>query len=296
MIVNAMSPRRLMQLGGLVAVLILAAVGAGQETNTASAAHTEIFLSTSSVSPIHEPSIILHPGGQRDLYIWAKGVDDPTGVSGFTLALTFDETTVSVSAAPDDNNGIGDPVWLGSTGRSGACLPESTTPQPGRIVGGCTTILTPPPYGPTGDGLLGHIVVEAGSEFGSTLLHLLEPEVGSSSTHLVNTPIDPDDIQRIPAQLRDSVVLFMRCADNSGDNNDADGDGYYGDGRVDLPNDILGVILNYTGAAGFTPGDPAAQGTPGIKDNYDLNFDAKIDLPSDVLGTILQYDTNCWQQ
>ena len=41
------------------------------------------------------------------------------------------------------------------------------------------------------------------------------------------------------------------------------------DKNIDLPNDILPVILNYTGNPGYTPGDAAASGTPGIRDNYD---------------------------
>jgi len=74
-----------------------------------------------------------------------------------------------------------------------------------------------------------------------------------------------------------STIVFLGCADNSPPPN--------GDGIVDLPNDILGVILRFQMSSADPSWDPA----------FDLNNDGIIDLPNDILGTILQFLLPCNQ-
>ena len=57
------------------------------------------------------------------------------------------------------------------------------------------------------------------------------------------------------------------------------------DGAIDLPNDILGVILRFQ----MTSSDPD------WSELFDLNGDEIIDLPNDILGTILQFQLPCTQ-
>ena len=80
------------------------------------------------------------------------------------------------------------------------------------------------------------------------------------------------------------------------------------DGVIDLPNDILSVILNF--ASSYPLGDPAAPGLPGLRVDYDRGPatvaagggpnvwnmtapDGAVDLPNDILGVILQFGHNC---
>ena len=94
---------------------------------------------------------------------------------------------------------------------------------------------------------------------------------------MINTPFDPDDTERIPATLRNSTIIYLGCADNSPPPN--------GDGVVDLPNDILGVILRFQMTSSHPDWDPL----------FDINSDTVIDLPNDILGTILQFQLPCSQ-
>ena len=111
----------------------------------------------------------------------------------------------------------------------------------------------------------------------SSQLKFVVPAFGVLGTYLLDTPLDPDDIQRIPVTLVNSTVIFMGCADNSPPPN--------GDGVVDLPNDILGVILRFQMTSSH----------PDWSDLFDINSDGVIDLPNDILGTILQFQLPCNQ-
>ncbi len=193
--------RKISKAGMLVGLLVLVVLGLAQETERAGASHTEIFLSYSNVNAIRVASILLTPGEPVDLYIWAVDVDNATGVSGFTLTLTFDETKVSVSSAPGDLDGIGDSAWLDATRPGAFCLPETRTPQPGRIVGACFSLGTLP--GSVGTGLLGHLVLQAETEASASVLAFVEPEFGVLSTHIVSASEDP---VAIPATLLNSSV------------------------------------------------------------------------------------------
>jgi hypothetical protein len=270
---------------GILAAAVVASLSLAQQPNVESASETEIFFSYSDVFPIQAPAIIVNPGGlPRDVYIWASNVKEPTGVSGFNLAVQFDETLHNVTHGfAGDPDGIGDKTWLESGGRQGACVGD-LFPEPGRIIGQCSTLTPPPPLGPTGNGLLGHVLVWPGADLASSsqLQLVVQPVCppscsGVLGTFLIDTPLDPDDFQHIPLTVLNSAIVYLGCADNSPPPN--------GDGVIDLPNDILGVILRFQ----MTSADP------NWSPSFDLNSDGLIDLPNDILGTILQFQLPCSQ-
>ena len=68
------------------------------------------------------------------------------------------------------------------------------------------------------------------------------------------------------------------------------------DGVIDLPNDILGVILRFAPLVGGAPPydvrfDRGAQ--IGANHWQRAGPDGVIDLPNDILGVILQFAHNC---
>ncbi len=265
----------LMKVGALAAAVV-AALSLAQQPSAESASNTQVIFSYSAEAPIPVGAIIMNPDGvPRDIYVWAVDVKEPTGVSGFNIAVEFDESYITATPASGDINGIGDITWLRSTGRQGACIPDLIL-QPGKIIGLCSTLTPPPPLGPTGTGLIGHIVLTPGSEAAPTSqLTLVTPAFGVQGTFLLDTPVDPDDIQPLPVDLVSTVVVFLGCADNTPPPN--------GDGIVDLPNDILGVILRFGMTESNAEWDPL----------FDINNDGFIDLPNDILGTILQFLLPC---
>ena len=269
------STRNLIKVGFLAAVVVVATLGFSQEPHAESAPNTQIVFSYSSAAPIPALAIIVTPGSiARDVYIWAIDVKEPTGVSGFNLAVQYDDSVLLVTDG-GDVNGIGETAWLSSTGRGGGCGP-TPVPESGIIIAHCFSLLPPPPFGPTGSGLIGHLTLTPGSELAaSSQLTFVPPAVGVESTFLLNTPADPDDLQLIPLTLVNSNVVFLGCADNSPPPN--------GDGVIDLPNDILGVIVRYQMTSSHPDWDPA----------FDINDDGVIDLPNDILGTIQQYNLPC---
>ena len=270
---------------GILAAAVVATLSLGQQPNAESASDTQIIFSYSSVAPIPAPAIIVNPGGSaRDVYIWATDVKSTTGVSAFNIAIQFEDNDFLVTHGfSGDIDGIGDKVWLESTNRQGACIPD-LEPVAGRIVGECITLTPFPPAGPTGSGLIGHILLWPGEETAAaSQLAFVEPEVcppscvGILGTFLIDTTVLPEDSVRIPLTLVDSTVVFLGCADNSPPPS--------GDGIVDLPNDILGVILRFQMTTAHE----------NWADSYDINSDGLIDLPNDILGTILQFQLACTQ-
>ncbi len=248
------------KLGLLAGAIVFAAVGLGQDSQPASAAHTRILLSYSNIAPIHARAVVLNPGGvSRDLYAWVVDADDESGVSAYRVEINFDSSLLTATAMerPDA------PLWLGNRGRSPSCpLP---TVQPGLAYIDCITVGQVPPLGATGTGLLGKVTIEPGTAWDTTPLDL-------TGSYLIDTPFDINFTwSYIPVTLEPSTVVFMHCAD------------FNRDGSVDLLSDILGVILQY----GKTPADPD------WKPMFDINKDAVVDLLSDILGTILQYGRPC---
>jgi len=261
----------------ILAAAVVITLSLARQPSAESATDTQIMFSYSSLSPIGAPAIILTPNGfPRDIYVWATNVKEPTGVSGFNIAVQYDDSLFAASAAPGDADGIGDRAWLQSTNRSGACIPGQN-PQAGQVIGLCSTLSPPPPLGPTGTGLIGHLVLTPGSEMAlSSPLAFVAPDVGVQGTFLLDAPVDLD-LEQIPLTLKNSNIVYLGCADNSPPPN--------GDGVVDLANDILGVIIRFQ----MTPLDP--DWSPA----FDINSDGFIDLANDILGTILQFQLPCNQ-
>lgn len=263
----------------LVSAVVLATMGAGQEAAPVKGGPTaKIIMSYSNVVPSPAATIILNPGGaDRDVYLWAVGVDDPSGVSAYNLELYFEGAFFRMISFE------GDPAWLSSAGRSGACAPpaiiEPAPPAPGEHAFlSCITIGQAPPFGPTGDGLLAKMVLHPFDELSPpSALDLFAAENGG--TFFLNTPANPDDCFPIrpecfvPVTLVNTTVIFLTCGDNNGD------------GVIDLTNDILGVILRYQMTDSHPEWDPA----------FDLDANGVIDLSNDILGTILQYQLPCLQ-
>jgi hypothetical protein len=265
----------LMKIGILAAAVVAASFGLAQKPSAEGASETQIIFSYSDAAPVPAPQIIVTPGSvARDVYIWATDVKDPTGVSGFSIAVQFDESLLSVTPASGDNDGIGDKTWLQSTNRPSACASDQI-PQAGEVFGGCSTLTRPPPLGATGSGIIGHLVLTSGSEMAlSSPLMLVPSNTGVRGTQLLDTPVDLE-VRPIPLTLVSSNVVVVGCADNSPPPS--------GDGAVDLPNDILGVVLRFQ----MTSADP------NWSPLFDINSDGLIDLPNDILGTILQFNLPC---
>lgn len=250
------------RLGLLAGAIMFAAVGVGQESQPASASHTQVLLSYSNVSPIFAPTIVVTPDGlPRDVYAWAVNVDNATGASAYHLEIGFDSSVFTATSIEAPL-----PLWLGSGARSASC--PSPTIETDRAYIDCVTVGQVPPYGVTGTGLIGKLTIQPGSVAGFSALDL-------TGTTLVNTPLNPDDIALIPVTLLSSNVVYIECADVNGD------------GIVDLLNDILGIIQRYQ----WTP-----QNHPNDWDPvYDINNDGVIDLLNDILGAVMQYQLPCTQ-
>ncbi len=93
-------------------------------------------------------------------------------------------------------------------------------------------------------------------------------------------------------ELQDDTVCGRRDPYNKND--------YYDvsiprDGVIDLPNDILGVILHFA-PGGYDPGDenwdrPPVMPGAGLGSTWNRGSpDGVIDLPNDILGVILQFN------
>ena len=250
------------RLGLLAGAIVFAGVGIGQESQPASASHTQVLLSYSNVSPIHASTIVVSPDGiARDVYAWVVNVDNATGVSSYHLEIGFDSSVFTATSIETPL-----PLWLGTSGRSPSC--PSPTIATNRAYIDCVTIGQVPPYGATGTGIIGRLTIQPGPGPESSPLDL-------TGTSLGDTPIDPDDFTTIPVTLLSSVVVYIDCADVNGD------------GIVDLLNDILGIIQRYQ----WTPENHPDDWDPA----YDINNDGVIDLLNDILGAVMQYQLPCTQ-
>lgn len=252
----------IVKLGLLAGAIVLAAVGVGQESQPASAAHTEVLLSYSSISPIHASTVIVNPDGiPRELYAWVVDVDEPSGASAYRLEINFDPSLLTATAmeAPEA------PLWLGNGGRSPSCPAPAV--EPGMAYMDCFTVGQVPPFGATGTGLLGKVTIAPGSVWQTTSLDL-------TGTYLIDTPFDSDFTwSYIPVTLRPTTVVFLHCAD------------FNGNGAIDLFGDILGVILQFGKVSADPDWDPM----------FDINKNGAIDLFGDILGTIMQFGLPCNQ-
>ncbi len=277
---------------GAVAVAVLLLAQDGRPVTATS--HTRIVVTTSNTLPLVELTrLTLYPNDPPvTLYVWAVDVAHNPGVGAFQLQFEYDASVISVGAllvAPDPN-------WLESTGRQifqcAPSIPDRVVVNPLTGIGqgkvGCTTLPPPPPVGPQGTGLL--------ASFTLTPLPVLPPvttrlnfaipcgpnDLCTNRTYLVSTQLLPDgNLQLLPVAVPNFPVSYLSCADVGPDH----GDGTYGDGMIDVPNDILQFILRYL----MTSNDP------GWQPRYDLDGNGSIDVPNDILSAILQYLNECWQ-
>jgi hypothetical protein len=67
------------------------------------------------------------------------------------------------------------------------------------------------------------------------------------------------------------------------------------DGIVDLPNDILGVILHFAPGGNYPPGYEVYDRGPSVgPSSWNMSApDGQIDVPNDILGVILQFNHDC---
>ena len=250
--------------------IVAAALAVARDTAPASAANTEILPSLSGTSPTYQSSVLLVQGGHLALNIpcipgdndpttlclriWAKNVNNSTGASAFQVHYTYPADQLMVSAAGTST------AWLASTGRSVGCPAGSFTPGNGTLT--CTSIQLPPPFGATGDGIIGTIAVESRNVLGPATFTL------ASDTFLVDTPAGPNPDgsygTAIPATVRSINIFVAPCADFTG-----------GDGRVTVA-DILYVLNKYH------TGDPGA----------DLDGSGMV-LVNDVLIAVGEFGALC---
>ena len=270
------------RLGLLAGVIVFASVGVGQESQPASASHTQVIMSYSDVFPLQTPLVVINPEPAeceglsdplpnwcevtRDIYIWAVNVDNDTGVSNYHLEIGFDGSNFTAASfeAPL-------PLWLDNSGRFGTCVPAVET---NRVFMDCVTPGGVPPYGATGTGLIGKLTIQPGSGPDGGLLDL-------TGTFLADTPDDFESAP-IPLTLLSSFVVYRGCADINDD------------GLVDLINDILGIIGHFQWTPTYPEG-PGGGPNPFWDPAYDLNNDGIVDLINDILGAIDQFQLICWQ-
>jgi hypothetical protein len=276
------SIRKASKVGLFVLVIAIAGLALALDGRPASASHTRIVQSFAAPDPQHpgqticpSPPVVVTSvfgmlgGAPVTLCVWAMNVDDPEGVGGFELGVTYNSTLVTVESFFPQT------VWLASTGRSVFCAGVSIDPNAEPGVGfantACNTINMPPPYGPgcsyTGcpqppqsTGLIGKVTVRP-SQPGLTTLNF------ASRSFLVDTGKVNGATVISPARIPNSVtnVNFRSaaCADYTGDN------------AVRIP-DIMKIVQKYG------TNDPL----------YDLDVNGIVLVPDITIG-VQQYGQTC---
>lgn len=250
--------RRAAKLSLFAGAIVIAALALARDGHPAAASGAgEIIVSLSETSPTQPSAISLMIGAEpSDLYVWIKNLNDPTGASAFQVEFTYGSDLLDVNWIYPDT------AWLGSTGRSVACLgagvdPDGVAPGVGEAYVACNTLQVPPPYGAQGTGVLARITVEPGSEVGLSYLDF------RGRTFLIDTPPNPDDMAEIVVKNPIINIQIAPCADFTGDN------------QV-LVADILYVVQRY-----FTSDLTA-----------DLNGDGAVTV-ADILIAVQQYYQYC---
>ena len=220
----------------LVALVAIAVtLAATRDSTQTSAVNPEILPSLSATSPMYSSSAVLVKGGHVTagntpcspgdtdpttlcLRIWAKGVNNTTGVSAHQIHYVHPSDKLQVSAAN------GSTTWLSSTSRPAVCPVGNF--QIGEGTFECNTFNLPPPWGATGDGVMGTIAIVSMENTGLATFTL------ATGTMLVDTPPNPDDAVAIPATVRSISIFVAPCAD------------FNGSGNVSVA-DILYVVQRY---------------------------------------------------
>jgi hypothetical protein len=254
---------------GTIAI-VAAALAVARDAAPTSATNPEVLPSLSGSSPIYAASALLVRGGHSAgnvpcspgdsdpttlcLHIWAKNINNSTGVSAFQVHYTYPADRLVVSATTAST------TWLSSTGRSVIC--PAGTFSLGEGVLSCNTLLASP-YGPNCpqhcDGILVNIAVESQDVTGSATFTLV---AGTNDTFLIDTPFSGEPAL-IPITIRSINLYVAPCAD------------FTGDGHVTV-GDILYVVSR------FHTSDPGA----------DLDGSGLV-LVSDILIAIGEYSMFC---
>ncbi|MGH7484383.1 MAG: hypothetical protein ACREMY_02115 [bacterium] len=253
-----------------VAMVVAALLALGRDRTATHAVNPEIGPSLSTTSPnFPTGSILLVKGGHLSalntpcvpgdadptticVRVWAKGVNNSTGASAFQVHYTYPDAMITVSAAGSQS------TWIQSTGRSAACPAGSFTPGVGTYE--CTTLNAPPPFGATGNGILGTLAIESRNVIGPALVSFSTDDL----TYLVDTPANINNAARIPATVRSLNLYVAPCADLTG-----------GDHKVTIA-DILYVVNRYHTS------DPGA----------DLNGSGTV-LVDDILIAVGEFNITC---
>jgi len=248
------------------AVLVVAALAVTRDSTPTNAVNPEILPSLSGTSPTYASSMIMvkggHPlgntpcaAGETDptticLRIWAKGVNNSTGASAFQVHYTYPNDKLTLSSAYPSS------IWLSNTGlRSVVCPAGTFTESEGLMY--CNTLVAPPPWGATGDGILATLELESRNVTGLATIDF------SSGTYLLDTPPQPGDPVAIPATVRSINVVIAPCAD------------FDATGRVTI-SDILFVVQMYNQ----------------INTPADLDGSGRVSV-SDILMSVQEYNILC---
>jgi len=221
------------------------------------ASHTRIFV-TRGGHTLVEPIFTFINGPTQTIDVRVQDVDDPTGVSAFEVNLEYRSDLVTVTFFTEQV------AWLQSTGRTATCTTPTITAKSPTISSAnvsCNTFLPAPPYGPRTSypaaPALAVLYLQPGSTAGQA------PFTLTSRTHLVNTPVNPDQLAYIPTALLAGNLIVARCADVTGDL------------AVSVA-DIVRVVQNFGTTNTF----------------YDLNLDGRVSI-SDITLTVQMFGMRC---
>ncbi len=281
-------------------------------TATPTATPTDTATSTATPTAPPNPNVYVDPASQTTSAATVSvdiDIADAADLGGYSFTVTWDASVLSFVSVNND-------AFLGSTGLSVSCDPPTTGAN--SVSFSCTTAGAQP--GPNGDGVLATIQFATISD-------------GTSTVALSAVTLEDTDSNSQSATTADGSITFVTptitpTPTKQPHPGDTDGDGcsdqrengldetlgglrnykdpwdYYDvlgpggvlpkDGVIDLPNDILGVILHFA-PQGQAPYDVQFDRGPTIGTNHWQRAapDGVIDLPNDILGVILQYQHNC---
>lgn len=188
----------------MIACAIAVSLTVRWKTQPAYADHTEILFSASGSALVPTTEFItLANGAPFTVYVWARNVHEPTGVSAFEVDMAYDNDLIAVTdVAPQS-------AWLSSTGRTAVCTPDVIGPVPNSDLWhadtSCSTLLPPPPLGPQGSGLIATITIQPGPTTGVVDLDLQD----MNQTFLLNTSVM--NLQKIPTSITSAQVRIDPC-------------------------------------------------------------------------------------
>jgi hypothetical protein len=289
----------IVRLGLAAGLLALAALLIGQGNQPANAAHTKIFFAKVTNPPMANPAgdvVLVRNVAFMPLHIWAKDVDSSYGAGYYQVDINFLSWLLHVDsiAEGDTINGLVGSGWLGTTGRAYDCgdpIIENPPSGAGHAKLNCDAIgapkappLPPPAYGPTGNGILGTLILEPGTALGvstvtytaaSTWLRDTGVAIDNNADTVHDQIIEPADIPATETNVR---VHVSRCG-----NVDLDPViPSLGGGSVDI--DDIFLEASKFGQSSMTPGwNPM----------FDMDGNNAVGV-DDIFNVGLQYVSYCY--